>query len=70
MSVSIVAIDPSSSKAVESNQGFLVLARYIGVFDKPENYRSEAMAITALVIKDSNGANSQTRRWAAARPLS
>ena len=40
---------------MESNQAFHVLAKYIGVFGKPENYRGEAIAMTAPVISNSMG---------------
>eukprot|EP01037_Dinobryon_pediforme_P024356 gene24356-26130_t len=38
----------------EDNSGFGVLARYIGVFGKPENDQKAALAMTAPVITQSN----------------
>ena len=41
LTASVVTNDPTNSKAVEANQAFRVLAKYIGVFGKPENRRNE-----------------------------
>ncbi|KAF8063885.1 hypothetical protein N665_1179s0009 [Sinapis alba] len=44
-----VTYDPSEFKG-EKDGGFMVLAKYIGVFGKPENQKPEKIAMTAPVI--------------------
>ncbi|CAG7880738.1 hypothetical protein BRARA_C01912 [Brassica rapa] len=44
-----VTYDPSEFKG-DKDGGFMVLAKYIGVFGKPENQKPEKIAMTAPVI--------------------
>ena len=45
-------IDKDSRGETNDNNNFSLLARYIGVFGKPENQRAAAMAMTSPVITE------------------
>jgi SOUL heme-binding protein len=49
------AAEADYTKDGEDNAPFNLLARYIGVFGKPENEGSEAISMTAPVVIDSKG---------------
>jgi len=47
------AAEASYTTAGDDNSPFMVLARYIGVFGKPENEGKESIAMTAPVVRES-----------------
>ncbi|CAN6807726.1 unnamed protein product [Brassica oleracea] len=55
-----VTYDPSEFKG-DKDGGFMVLAKYIGVFGKPENQKPEKIAMTAPVVTKEGGGGDEKK---------